>query len=162
MISSQICTQMCNTWIVFFTPLNAVFFSCRVHSCLPYLDLSGCSERTNAIHFVQEIAGEYSLLFLGMDADDPDHWGLSLQKISLDNLTMSDSLSIWKWMGSLHVMEENMDYEQLAGKYRLLPGTISEIFTCAERRRRECGQNTIGLPLLIPAYGNAIPLQAIL
>jgi len=129
--------------------LNAVFFSCRVHSCLPYLDLSGCAERTNAIHFVQEIAGEYSLLFLGMDADDPDHWGLSLQKISLDNLTMSDSLSIWKWMGSLHVMEENMDYEQLAGKYRLLPGTISEIFTCAEHRRRECGQNTIGLPLLI-------------
>ena len=129
--------------------INAVFFSCRVHSCLPYLDLSDCAERTDAIHFVKEIAGEYSLLFLGMEADDSNRWGLPFQKISLDKLTMADSLSLWKWMGSRFAMEENMDYEQLAGKYRLLPGTISEIFTCAERRRREYGQNAIGLPLLL-------------
>jgi len=129
--------------------MNTVFFSCRVHSCLPYLDLSGCEERTNAIHFVQEIASEYSLLFLGMDVDDPDRWGLPLRKISLDKLTMADSLSLWKWMGSHYAVEKNMDYEQLAGKYRLLPGTIVEIFACAERCRREYGQNSIDLSLLL-------------
>lgn len=132
--------------------LYEFLFSCRVNGCVPYLDLLDVSEEDAlAVAVIQKIAGEYSIVFVG--AEPGNKWSgkfrLSTRKISLDKLSMKDSLRLWKWMGLQYSMEEDVDYEQLAGKYRLLPAVISEIFIRAEEKRWSEELDGITMELLL-------------
>ena len=132
--------------------INEFFFSCRVNGCLPYADLLECPfENTESLSIIRKITGEYRVLFLGVEPDSrlQQKMGLSPRKILLDKLSMGDSLRLWQWMGEQYAMETDVDYEQLAGKYRLLPGLIAEIFTRAEEKRWSKKRNEISMELLL-------------
>ena len=132
--------------------LSEVYFYCRVRGCLLYLDLSRCSEGVpEVVSKVKEIAEEFILLFIGTDADSQICQKASLftQRFSLNKLDIKDSIALWKWMGSNYSLANDMDFEQLAGKYRLLPGMIYEIFARAERYRFEKGKPCIDSELLL-------------
>ena len=127
-------------------------FSCRVNGCVPYLDLLDVPEEdAGAMAVIQKIAREYSVVFVGAGTDS--RWSgklkLSTRKIFLDKLSMKDSLRLWKWMGRKYSMDEDVDYEQLAGKYRLLPAVISEIFIRAEEKRWSEERDSISMELLL-------------
>lgn len=134
--------------------LNEVYFSCRVKGCLLYLDVSGCrEEQQEVISKVKEIAAEYILLFIGTEPDSTicQEASLFTQRFSLDKLKTEESILLWKWMGSNYLLTEDIDFEQLAGKYRLLPGRIYEIFARAERYRFERGIPYIDSEVLLSA-----------
>ena len=127
-------------------------FSCRVGGCIPYLDLSDVTEEyEQAISVMKRIAGEYTIIFVGTQPRSPLSAKLDLptRKILLDKLTLEDGLMLWQWMGEKFPMDANVDYEQLAGKYRLLPGVISEIFVRAEEKRWSEGLDEISMELLL-------------
>ena len=127
-------------------------FSCRVSGCIPYLDLSDVTEEyEQAISVMKRIAGEYSVIFVGTQPRSPLSVKLDLptRKILLDKLTLEDSLLLWQWMGEKFPMGANVDYEQLAGKYRLLPGVISEIFVRADEKRWSEERDSISMELLL-------------
>lgn len=131
--------------------LGSIFFFCRVYGCLPYLDLTGCAELTDAAVWAKEIAAEYKLLFIGTEPENllTEQMDIPVQKILLERLSMEDSLKLWKWLGSHFSMAEDVDYEQLAGKYRLLPAAIEEIFVNAERKRQQDGKERIAFTELL-------------
>lgn len=131
--------------------LGSIFFFCRVYGCLPYLDLTGCAEWADAAVWAKEITAEYKLLFIGIEPDDQltECMDIAVQKIQLERLSMEDSLKLWQWMGSRFPVAEDMDYEQLAGKYRLLPAAIREIFVNAERNRQQNGKESISFAELL-------------
>ena len=134
--------------------LNEVYFSCRVKGCLLYLDLNGCNvEQPDVISKVKEMAAEYIVLFIGTEPDSTICQKASLftQRFSLDKLNSEDSIALWKWMESNYPLAEDIDFEQLAGKYRLLPGMIYEIFARAERYRFEKGMPCIDSEVLLSA-----------
>ena len=136
------------------TLLYKTYFSCRVMGCLLYLDVSGCSEeQPEIISKVKEIAEEYILLFIGAEGNSTICRKATLftQSFSLDKLNPEDYLALWKWMGNSYLLAENIDFEQLAGKYRLLPGMIREVFARAERYRFEKGMKVIDSELLFLA-----------
>lgn len=127
-------------------------FSCRVNGCVPYLDLLDVAEEdAGAMAVIQKIAREYSIVFVGVEPNSRWYGKLDLptRKISLDKLSMEDSLRLWKWMGRQYPMEEDVDYEQLAGKYRLLPALIAEIFVRAEEKRWSEGKDRISMEVLL-------------
>lgn len=132
--------------------LSEVYFYCRVRGCLLHLDLSGCPEGVpEVVSKVKEIAEEFILLFVGTEAESRICQKASLftQKFSLDNLNYEDNLVLWKWIGNGYSLGEDIDFEQLAGKYRLLPGMISNVFAKAERYRYEKGMEVIDSGLLL-------------
>ena len=132
--------------------LCEIFFNCRVRGCLLYLDLSDCSEeQEDVISKVKEIAAEYILLFIGTKSNSAfcQKAALFTQRFSLDKLKAEDSLRLWKWMKNNYALEEDIDYEQLAGRYCLLPGRIHEVFVRAERYRLEQGKQTIDFQMLL-------------
>lgn len=121
--------------------LGSCFFSCRVNGCIPYLDLTECDmESMEARHLVESIVSEYKLIFIGTTPDQilAKAVSFSTQKVSLDELSVEDSLALWNKIGSQYQVAEDVDYKLLAGKYRLLPADICEVFVRAKRR---CGQN---------------------
>ena len=114
-------------------------FSCRINGYLPYVDLSEIEMGTKEWYSLMEkIKREYGVLFLGTMPDSPllQKAGLAVRSLSLDKLSMEDSLLLWKWVGEQYTVAESVDYEQLAGKYRLLPKLICEIFVRAEEKRK--------------------------
>lgn len=118
--------------------VHEFLFSCRVNGCLPYVDLLDVPvDGREYLPMIYKIAGEYSVLFLGIEPDSLliQKSGMSVRKIYLDKLGMEDSLQLWKWMGQQYPVEDDLDYEQLAGKYRLLPLIIKESFVRAEQKR---------------------------
>lgn len=131
--------------------LGSIFFFCRVYGCLPYLDLTGCAEWADTAVWAKEIAAEYKLLFIGTELNDhlTEHMDITVQKIRLERLSMEDSLKLWQWMGSRFPVADDMDYEQLAGKYHLLPAAIREIFVNAERNRQQNGKDSISFMELL-------------
>lgn len=132
--------------------IHEYLFSCRVNGCLPYLDLLEVTEEsTECIPVIKKIAGQYGVVFLGIEPDSrlSGKLDLSIRKIILDKLSIEDSLLLWQWMGKQYSMEANVDYEQLAGKYRLLPGLIAEIFTRAEEKRWSENRDGISMELLL-------------
>lgn len=132
--------------------IHEYLFSCRVNGCLPYLDLLDVAEESmECNHVIKKIAGHYGVVFLGIEPDSrfPEKSDLSIRKIVLDKLSMEDSLLLWQWMGKQYSMETDVDYEQLAGKYRLLPGLISKIFTRAEEKRWSENRDGISIELLL-------------
>lgn len=134
--------------------LYKTYFSCRVMGCLLYLDVSGCSEeQPEIISKVKEIAEEYILLFIGAEENSTicRKAALFTQSFFLDRLIPEDYLALWKWMGNSYLLAENIDFEQLTGKYRLLPGMIREVFARAERYRFEKGMPCIDSEVLLSA-----------
>ena len=127
-------------------------FFCRVKGTLPYMDLLDLPEDgKECISVIEKIAGEYSVLFLATEPESLllQKAGVSSRKIFLDKLGMEDSFQLWKWMGQQYLVEEDVDYQQLAGKYRLLPGLIAEIFARAEEKRWQEKKERISMELLL-------------
>ena len=132
--------------------IQEYLFSCRVNGCIPYLDLSEVAEEyAQAILVIKKMTEEYGVVFVGAEpgATLSGKLELSTRKILLDRLSMEDSLLLWQWMGEQFPMEEDVDYEQLAGKYRLLPGLITEIFIRAEEKRWSENKDEISSELLL-------------
>lgn len=132
--------------------VHEFLFSCRVNGCLPYVDLLEVpADEREYLSVIRKIAGEYGVLFLGTEPDAffIQKSGMSARRIYLDKLSMEDSLRLWKWMGQQYLMDEGVDYEQLAGKYRLLPGLIAEIFARAEEKRWSEGRDKISKEILL-------------
>lgn len=120
--------------------LCGCFFTCRVNGCIPYLDLTQCDmESSEAGHLVESIVNEYKLIFIGTTPNQilAKTVSFSTQKISLDELSVEDSLALWQMIGSRYQVAEDVDYKVFAGKYRLLPADICEVFVRAGR----CCQN---------------------
>lgn len=132
--------------------LYEYLFSCRVNGCIPYLDLlEVAEENVECVPVIKKIAGQYGVVFWGIEPDSRlfGKLDLSVRKIILDRLSLADSLLLWQWMGKQYSMETDVDYEQLAGKYRLLPGLIAEIFTRAEEKRWSKKRDRISMELLL-------------
>lgn len=112
------------------------FFICRMDGCIPYLDLTGCNiEDMGTRHLIESITNEYKLIFIGTTPDQILTGAVSFntQKISLDELSVEDSLALWQMIGSQYQVAEDVDYKVFAGKYRLLPADICEVFVRAQR-----------------------------
>ncbi|MBQ7848481.1 MAG: ATP-binding protein, partial [Clostridia bacterium] len=127
-------------------------FACRVNGCIPYLELVHCTgQDAEALHWIESIVGEFPLVFIGSTPDQDLTCRLSVatQKLSLDRLSMEDNLALWRQVGSRYPVAEDVRYEQLAGKYRLLPAVISEVFVRAEQRRWERSMDRIDGALLL-------------
>lgn len=132
--------------------LNRSCFACRVNGCIPYLDLVNCpGQDAQALYWTETIVREFPLVFIGSTPDQDLTCRLSAatQKLSLDRLSMDDNLALWRQVGSRYPVAEDVVYEQLTGKYRLLPSVISEVFTRAEQRRRAQGMDRIDGALLL-------------
>ena len=132
--------------------LYEFLFSCRVNGCIPYIDmLDILEEQRKGVSAIHKIAKEYGILWLGTKSDSclGEKIGFSNRKVYLDKLSMEDSLLLWKWMSEQYKTAEDVDYEQLAGKYRLLPGLISEIFVRAEEKREHKNQERITTEILL-------------
>lgn len=132
--------------------LSRSCFVCRVNGCIPYLELAGCAEEdTELLCWIESVAREFPLVFIGSTPDRDLTRGLSAatQKLSLDCLSMEDGLALWRQVGSCYPVAEDVDYEQLAGKYRLLPAVIDEAFSRAEQRRRARDMEKIDEALLL-------------
>jgi tRNA A37 threonylcarbamoyladenosine biosynthesis protein TsaE len=132
--------------------LSRSFFACRVNGCIPYLDLVNCPDRdAKTLYLIENIVQRFPLIFIGSvpDQDVTQKLPFATQKLSLDRLSMDDNLALWRQVGSRYPVAEDVVYEQLAGKYRLLPTTICEVFTRAEQRRWERGMERIDGALLL-------------
>ena len=132
--------------------LQEVYFTTCVKEGVLYLDFGHCKEEAaGVLQWAREILSEYFFVFMGVDLDSTISKQLSLptQSLSFDKMSSQDSLALWKWMGKQYLVEEKMDYEQLAGKYRLLPGAIKETFIRAERYRFEKQMPSIDFSLLL-------------
>jgi len=129
-------------------------FSCRVNGCFPYVDLLDVPADGRAyLSVIYKIAEEYGVLFLGTEPDSLliQKSGMSVQKIYLDKLSMEDSLHLWKWMGQQYPVVDDLDYEQLAGKYRLLPLIMKKSFVRADQKRWKEKKEKIDSGLLLEA-----------
>ena len=132
--------------------LAKCFFICRVNSCIPYLDLINFKvQDRESLLLIQNIVQEYNLIFIGVspDTDLTRYLNVSTQKLSLDRLSMMDNLALWQLIGGRYPVGNDVVYQQLAGKYRLLPATICQVFTLAEQKRWERGLEKIDHPLLL-------------
>lgn len=132
--------------------LQEIHFKCMVNGCLLYLNLHNCTEESSDVtRYVREILSEYTLVFIGVDPKSTivHRLALSAHQISFEKISLKESLSLWKCIGKKYLVEENLDYEQLAGRYRLLPGAIEEVFKRAERYRFEKCMENIDFPLLL-------------
>ena len=132
--------------------LCGAFFACRMNSCIPFLDLTNCkNESVEVLHLVENIVQEYALIFIGTTSDQTitRHLACVTQELSLDRLSMKDSLAMWQRIGNRYLVAEDVNYEHLAGKYNLLPGTICEVFARAQRRCWENGADEISLSGLL-------------
>lgn len=132
--------------------LRSCFFLCRVNGCIPYLDLTECDmENRETRHLVESIVSEYKLIFIGTTPDQILAKAVSFttQKVSLDELSVEDSLALWNRIGSRYQVAEDVDYKLLAGKYRLLPADICEVFVRAERRCRQSEEQRIDNALIL-------------
>ena len=92
-------------------------------------------ESSEAGHLVESIVNEYKLIFIGTTPSQilAKTVSFSTQKISLDELSVEDSLALWQMIGSRYQVTEDVDYKVFAGKYRLLPADICEVFVRAGR-----------------------------
>ncbi len=118
--------------------LYRCYFTCRVNGCIPYLDLTDCNMEDAATrHLIESVVGEYKLIFVGTTPDQILGTASSfrVQKIPLQQLSSRDSLILWQTIGSSYPVSEDVDYEQLAGSYHLLPADICEVFARAEQCR---------------------------
>ena len=116
------------------------YFACRVNGCIPYLDLTDCDvEDMVARHWIESVVGEYKLIFIGTTPDQTLEKVSSFtsHKIPLSQLGSQDSLTLWQTVGSSYPVAEDVDYEQLAGNYHLLPADICEVFARAEQNRAQ-------------------------
>ena len=132
--------------------LCGAFFACRMNSCIPYLDLTNCkNESGGMLDLVEKIVREYALIFIGAVPDQTAVRKLNCvtRELSLDRLSMEDSLAMWQWVGCRYSVSDDVNYEHLAGKYNLLPGVICEVFARAQRRCWEEGAERIGLSQLL-------------
>lgn len=132
--------------------LQEIYFKCVVNGCLLYVDLGNCTdESARIVQYVKEIISEYLIVFIGTRPDSLviSKLSISTHQLSFDKLSMKDSLALWKWIGKKYMVEESLDYEQLAGRYRLLPGAIEEVFNRAERYRWKNNMPAIDFPLLL-------------
>lgn len=132
--------------------LNRCCFICRVNGCIPYLDTVDCpGQESELLHRIETVLREFPLIFIGSTPEQELTGKLSVaaQKLSLDHLSMEDNLALWKQVGSRYAVAEDVSYEQLAGKYRLLPLVISEVFAQAEQRRRAKNTELINEALLL-------------
>ena len=118
--------------------LYRCYFACRVNGCIPYLDLTDCdTQDAGTRHWMESVVGEYKLIFIGTAPDQTLEKASSftVQKIPLQQLGGRDSLMLWQTIGSGYPVSEDVNYEQLAGNYHLLPADICEIFARAEQCR---------------------------
>lgn len=132
--------------------LNQSCFACRVNGCIPYLDLTGCVQEDNELFCrIETVLREFPLIFIATlpEQNLTGRLSVATQRLSLDRLSMEDNLALWRQIGSRYPVADEVVYEQLAGKYRLLPSVISEVFTRAEQRRIAQGENSIAEPLLL-------------
>lgn len=116
------------------------YFACRVNGCIPYLDLTDCDvEDMVARHWIESVVGEYKLIFIGTTPDQTLEKvsSFTTHKIPLSQLGSQDSLTLWQTVGSSYPVAEDVDYEQLAGNYHLLPADICEVFARAEQNRAQ-------------------------
>ncbi len=116
------------------------FFACRVNGCIPYLDLTDCDgKQPETMQSVESVVNEYKLIFIGTAKGLllGETVSFSTRKVSLDELSVEDGLALWQRIGSGYPVAEDVDYRMPAGKYRLLPGDIREVFVRAAER---CGQ----------------------
>lgn len=128
------------------------FFACRMNGGIPYVDLVNCQGNGAVIsYWLELIVKEHALVFIGTEADGelPQTLPFAAQKLSLDRLSMEDNLTLWQQIGGRYQVASDVIYEQLAGKYRLLPAVICEVFTRAEQRRLERGMDNIDAALLL-------------
>lgn len=126
--------------------LNNYLFTCRVNDCLPYFDLWNCAEQeAELLRWLEAAVGGFPLSFIGSVAEQrvTKHLPVATQKLSLDQLSMEDNLALWREMGSRYPVAKDVCYEQLVGKYRLLPAVIAEVFVRAEQRCWEQGMEEI-------------------
>lgn len=119
--------------------LCSCFFACRVNGCIPYLDLTDCEGKQETMQSVENVVSEYKLIFIGTVKGlfSGETLSFATRKISLDELSVEDSLALWQRIGSSYPVAEDVDYKLLAGKYRLLPADICEVFV---RAAEQCGQ----------------------
>lgn len=128
------------------------YFACRVNGCIPYLDLTDCdTEDAGTRQWIESVVSEYKLIFIGttMDQTLARAMSFSAQKMPLDQLDAADRLALWQAAGSAYPVAENVNYEQLAGNYRLLPVDICEVFARAEQYRIQGGQEQIDRELIL-------------
>ena len=132
--------------------LQEIYFKCVVNGCFLYVDLGNCEyENTRIVQYVKEIISKYLIVFIGTSPDSLiiSKLSISTHQLSFDKLSLKDSLALWKWIGEKYMVEDSLDYEQLAGRYRLLPGAIKEVFNRAERYRWKNNMPAIDFPLLL-------------
>lgn len=130
--------------------LSRFCFTCRVNGCIPYLELVNCPDG-EPLDWIEAVIETFPLVFIGTapDQDLTCRLSAATQKLSLDHLSMDDNLALWRQIGSRYPVAEAVEYEQLAGKYRLLPAMIAEVFTRAEQRRRARSMDRIDEALLL-------------
>ncbi len=132
--------------------LNQSCFACRVNGCIPYLDLTGCTQEDNELFCrIEAVLREFPLVFIATlpEQNLTGRLSVAAQRLSLDRLSMEDNLALWRQIGSRYPVADEVVYEQLAGRYRLLPSVIAEVFYRAEQRRMAQGEKRIGEPLLL-------------
>lgn len=132
--------------------LQQIYFTCMVYGCILYIDLENCmDEREDVIQYVRQIVSEYSLLFIGAAPNSiiTKKLSLSTHQLDFDKLSLKDSIALWKMIGEQHMVEDDFDYEQLAGRYRLLPGVMEDVFNRAERYRFKQNMPAIDFSLLL-------------
>ena len=138
--------------------LQEIYFNCTVNGCLLYLEIDSCiEEHQDVIHYLRELASEYSVLFIGtgLKSTITSKVSLMTHQISFEKLTHKDSLTLWKWIANGYLVDEMLDYEQLAGRYRLLPGMIKEVFDRAERVRWEKKVPLIDFDMVVSCIRNS-------
>lgn len=132
--------------------MQEIYFNCTVNGCILYLEIDGfVEEHPDAVRYLREFASEYSIMFIGVGLNSTIAAKVSLmtQRVSFEKLAHKDSLILWKWIGNGYPVDEVLDYEQIAGRYRLLPGTIKDVFDRAERVRWEKNVSVIDFSMLI-------------
>ncbi len=103
------------------------------------------TEDAGTRQWIESVVSEYKLIFIGttMDQTLARAMSFSAQKVPLDYLDAADRLALWQAAGSAYPVAENVNYEQLAGNYRLLPADICEVFARAEQYRIQGVQEQI-------------------
>ena len=128
--------------------LRDVLFLCRINSCIPYLDLSGCDEDSaGVLSLCRRLSEEYLLLFAGLEGEERIFEKLELvtQELSLDKLSPNDSLRFWVLEAERLNVSPEIDFKELTGKYRLSPGGILNALAQAELERTDGGNGQITL-----------------